>query len=173
MNHTDKKTDVRRRSFQRQSAAEGSIDTSDRTGAILLAEDNLINQKVVAAIVKKAGYRITVVEDGQAAVERYTSAPDLYSLILMDIQMPKLDGISAARMIRQWEADRVESASIAENIPRRVCIIAVTAGAVYHERDDYCRAGMDDLLLKPVRGEALLTMIEAWLEKQRQAEYPG
>lgn len=169
MKHTDEQTDVSTITVQETATDDDIPGNQETSSAILLAEDNFINQKVVSAIVKKAGYRVTIVEDGEAAVEQYISAPDDYNLILMDIQMPKLDGVAATRAIRQWETDQVMKKDASEPEPRRVCIIAITAGAVYHEESDYFQAGMDDLLLKPVRSEVLLTMIDRWLGKYRQA----
>jgi len=143
----------------------GGAENSKPVGTILLAEDNPVNQKLVAALLRKAGYLVEVAEDGEKAVDRYVSAPDHYSLILMDVQMPKMDGIAASRTIRQWEADRGRVAADPGIMSRRVCIVAVTAGALDYEKDRYLQAGMDDLLFKPIQGEALLGMVAKWLEK--------
>lgn len=138
-----------------QSAADENkaIDT----GLILLAEDNPVNQKLVAAMLRKSGYEVEIVPDGQAAVDRYVGDPDAIELILMDVQMPGMDGISATRAVRQWENDNGS-----REARRHIPIVAVTAGAVDKEQAGYAEAGMDDLLLKPIRREPLFEMIEKW-----------
>ena len=130
---------------------------------VLLAEDNAVNQKLVAAILRKAGYRVDVAEDGKKAVEKYISAPDEYNLILMDVQMPELDGIAAARAIRQWEANGDPAVVRSGSPARHVCIVAVTAGAVNSQKAECVEAGMDDLLFKPIQGKILLEKIDGWL----------
>ena len=125
-------------------------------GAILLAEDNPVNQKLVSAMLRKGGYRVDIVQDGRAAVDLYISDPDAFRLILMDVQMPGMDGISATRALREWENGNGVAAS------RHIPIIAVTAGAVDYEQSRYFDEGMDDLLLKPIRREPLFDMIEKW-----------
>ena len=107
--------------------------------------------------------RVDVAEDGKKAVEKYISAPDEYRLILMDVQMPELDGIAAARAIRQWESDNDQAAVDGMPSRRHVCIVAVTAGAVNNRKIEYIEAGMDDLLFKPIQGKTLLEKIDGWL----------
>lgn len=111
---------------------------------ILLAEDNPINQRVTQLIVNKLGYRVDIVSDGcqaLAAVERGD-----YSLVLMDVEMPKMDGITATRSIRARFSEC-----------ERPYIIALTASA---EREDCLQAGMNNFLSKPVRIEQLADAIE-------------
>ncbi len=156
--------DVSKKSFQMSLDANEDDIKTEIPGNILLAEDNPINQKVVSLMLERAGYFITTVENGKAAVERYISAPDDYSMILMDIQMPVLNGINATRAIRQWEAEQSVPAEVPSGaMPRHISIVAVTAGAESHEKSWYVQAGMDDLLLKPIRREVLLTVIEKWM----------
>ncbi len=159
-------TDTLKTSIIKHSMTDDLITAPESVGTILLAEDNLVNQKLVAAILRKAGYKVDVVEDGRIAVDKYIARPDEYSLILMDIQMPELDGIAAAKAIRQWEADQYANNPGAGDSPRHVCIVAVTAGAVSYEKAQYIQIGMDDLLLKPIQGKTLLTKIEKWLGKK-------
>jgi PAS domain S-box-containing protein len=122
---------------------------------ILLAEDNLVNQKLVVAVLSKAGYPVTVVENGLQAVEAVFKEP--YNLVFMDVQMPELDGFEATRMIRKREKEQGR-----ERIP----IIAMTAHALKGDRERCLEAGMDDYLPKPVDHEKLLEMISDWVEKR-------
>jgi PAS domain S-box-containing protein len=117
---------------------------------ILLAEDNPVNQKVACRILEKLGYRVDVAPDGQAAFNAWQSGR--YDLILMDCQMPVMDGYETARQIRNYESG-------AKHIP----IIALTAHAM-KGADNECRAaGMDDYLSKPIDREQLRQALERWL----------
>jgi PAS domain S-box-containing protein len=117
---------------------------------ILLAEDNLVNQKVACRILEKLGYRVDVAADGQAAFEAWQSGR--YHLILMDCQMPILDGYETTRKIREQEAG-------GQHLP----IIALTAHAI-KGADNECRAaGMDDYLSKPIDKEQLQKTLNRWL----------
>ena len=118
---------------------------------IFLVEDNRVNQAVVRAMLGKLGYSVRCFDDGSkvlAAVE----AGEVADLILMDCQMPEMDGFEATRLIRQFEAQRGS-----ERIP----IIALTAGAFEEDRQRCLDAGMDDFLTKPVERERLLAAINA------------
>ncbi len=114
---------------------------------ILLAEDNRINQKVTLRILEKLGYRADVVANGQEAVEAVTHQP--YDVILMDVQMPEMDGVEATRHIRH-------------TLPpaRQPRIIALTANALAGDRERYLQAGMDDYLSKPLRNEDLVEALK-------------
>ena len=171
--HAGQKTGDVTSAAQSNIVVPEAMATSGAMGSILLAEDNPVNQKLVAAILKKAGYRVTIVGDGKSAVEHYQAAPDDYLLILMDVQMPELDGIAATTAIRQWEAAQGGPAAAPGTAPRHVCIIAVTAGAVNYEKSQLSRAGMDDLLFKPIQREALLKLIEKWLKNQGRERRDG
>jgi signal transduction histidine kinase/DNA-binding response OmpR family regulator len=114
---------------------------------VLLAEDNRVNQTVATLQLDKLGYDVEVVGDGEAAVAAYTAAPDRYRLILMDCQMPLLDGFAATRQIRRWEAQ----ADAVLHIP----VVAMTANAMAGDREICLEAGMDDYLSKPVSRQAL------------------
>jgi CheY-like chemotaxis protein len=109
---------------------------------ILLAEDNLINQKVALRLLSRLGYRADVASDGLEALEALYRQD--YDVILMDIQMPEMDGIEATRRIRrdlpQWRQPR---------------IIALTANALEGDKEHYLAQGMDDYVSKPVHIQEL------------------
>ncbi|MGZ8701010.1 MAG: ATP-binding protein, partial [Gaiellaceae bacterium] len=113
---------------------------------LLLAEDNLINQKVAVAMLSGAGYHVDTVLDGAAAVEAF--AAHSYDAILMDCQMPELNGFEATAAIRAREGGG-----------RRIPIIAMTAGAFSEDRELCLDSGMDDYLSKPVRRAELLAVV--------------
>ena len=113
---------------------------------VLLAEDNLINQKVVTGILKNHGHQVDVVENGALAVEAVKA--EAYDLVLMDVHMPVMDGILATRMIRSFTADRA-------NVP----IVAVSAGAMEAEIQACLAAGMTDFVVKPVHPKTLFETI--------------
>lgn len=118
----------------------------------LLVEDNKVNQKVALGMLKKLGYRADVAEDGQEAVSATHSTQ--YDIILMDCQMPVMDGFEATRTIRQYEQETEQV---------RVPIIAMTANAMEGD-DQLCfDAGMDDYIAKPVKKDLLAEKIEHWL----------
>ncbi|HEY2463291.1 MAG TPA: response regulator [Steroidobacteraceae bacterium] len=120
------------------------------THHILLAEDNVVNQKVACRILEKLGYRVDVAGDGQAAFEAWQSGR--YHLILMDCQMPVMDGFETTRKIREHEAGG-----------KHVPVIALTAHAM-KGADNECRAaGMDDYLSKPIDREQLQKTLNHWL----------
>jgi CheY-like chemotaxis protein len=114
---------------------------------ILIAEDNQINQEVLAQILNRLGYRADVVENGRAALEALRRQP--YDVVLMDVQMPEMDGLEAARQIR------IELAP--ERQPR---IIAVTANAIQGEREECLAAGMDDYISKPIDPARLMMVLD-------------
>ena len=115
---------------------------------ILVAEDNPVNQEVVAAMLRKRGHSVDVVPNGRAAVDR--AARERYDVILMDIQMPEMDGFEATHAIRATPAGR--------SLP----IIALTAHALGGERERCLSHGMTDYLTKPLRGHELFAAVEGW-----------
>jgi CheY-like chemotaxis protein len=116
---------------------------------ILMAEDNVINQRVGQLILKRAGFSIDLANDGREALEAHRRTP--YDVILMDCQMPIMDGFEASRNIRR----------LAEPQP---VIIAVTANALVGEREKCLEAGMDDYLSKPFQADQLVSLIRKWSE---------
>jgi CheY-like chemotaxis protein len=132
-----------------QAAAQDTQPETDRALKILLAEDNKINQKFALALLSRAGYRqVEVVENGLQAVDAMQSGD--FDVVLMDIQMPELDGVQATRQIRGLSAPKCN-----------VRIIALTAHAMSGAREEYLDAGMDDYISKPIEPAILLAKLEA------------
>jgi signal transduction histidine kinase/ActR/RegA family two-component response regulator len=116
----------------------------------LLAEDNVINQMVAKTLLEDAGYEVDVVEDGLKAIEAFRSAS--YNLILMDIQMPTMDGFEATEKIRDMEKET----------GRHTPIIAMTAYAMKEDREKCLTAGMDDYISKPFKEKEFFEMLSKW-----------
>ncbi|WP_310599117.1 response regulator [Desulfobulbus sp.] len=117
---------------------------------ILLAEDNPVNQKLAVLILTKAGYKVTVVNNGRQAVDAFAENPEEFDLILMDVQMPEMDGLEATKELR---------ARGYATIP----IVAMTANAMKGDREICLEAGMSDYIVKPVKREIIFEIIEKWL----------
>jgi CheY-like chemotaxis protein len=135
--------------------ARSSIDEASARSSspvpprILMAEDNMINQRVGKLILQRAGFAIDLTADGMETLEAHKKQP--YDLILMDCQMPVMDGFEASREIRRL------------TLPQPV-IVAVTANALVGERERCLKAGMDDYLSKPFQAEQLVAVVLKWIE---------
>lgn len=125
-------------------------------GHVLLVEDNLINQKLASLLLKKLGITHDLANNGVEAVDLAGKRP--YDLILMDMEMPEMDGLAATRAIREQEAQAGAG---------HVAIIAMTANAMLEDRDRCLEAGMDDHLAKPVEFEKLREQLSRWLGRGR------
>jgi CheY-like chemotaxis protein len=126
-----------------------------RPRRILLAEDSLVNQTAIAGLLTKQGYEVIIAHNGQEAVDIVFSGP--FDVVLMDVEMPVMDGLTAVRKIRQLEADS------ADHIP----IIAVTSGV---DSSRCLEAGMDAHLEKPVQPELLQETLTQALSGGRKSE---
>lgn len=134
-------------------AAEQAIQRDHAGKRILLAEDEPINRDIALMLLEDVGLAVDLAEDGQEALEKARSGS--YAVILMDMQMPVLDGLDATRQIRQLPGH--------ESTP----ILAMTANAFAENKDQCFDAGMDDFIAKPVKLEILYATLLKWFEQQR------
>lgn len=138
-------------------------DSPGQSGArLLVAEDNAINLKLICEFLKSLGLKADTATDGRKALDAWERNP--YDLILMDCQMPEMDGLEAARWIRHREEERVGGAGR----PSRVVIIAVTANAMKGDRERCLQAGMDDYLSKPIQWDEFREVLDRWLSGLRE-----
>jgi two-component system sensor histidine kinase/response regulator len=135
---------------------------------VLVAEDNLINQKLTVRMLEKLGYQADVVENGQEALAALTRS--CYALVLMDCQMPLVDGLEATRLIRQREAAVQGYATGDSPETHHVPIVALTANAMRGDRERCLAAGMDDYLTKPIRKEELKGVLDRWIPVSSQLQ---
>ncbi len=126
-----------------------------KTFRILLVEDNLINQKISKITLEKSGCKLDVANNGKEAVEKYIQHP--YDLILMDIQMPVMDGLEATRKIREFETSQGN---------RHAYIVALTANAMESDRKNAMKAGMDGFIAKPFNPKELLKILHGFIIKE-------
>jgi CheY-like chemotaxis protein len=123
-----------------------SVDFAKRYPlSILIAEDNLMNQKIISKIFNKLGYEPKMTNNGKEVLEEVSHK--FYDLIMMDVQMPEMDGLEATKMIRVC-------------LSSQPVIIAMTANTLQGDREECLRAGMDDYLCKPVNLEELVNLLE-------------
>ena len=139
-------------------AEEPEEFVQERRATILIAEDNPINQKLLTTLLSKLKYEVMIANNGQEAVDAYLHAP--YDLVLMDIDMPVMDGITATRLIH--EIDTVENRG-------HTPVIALTAHALPGDKERILEAGLDAHLAKPVDTAILLKMIRGFL-KDKEAD---
>jgi CheY-like chemotaxis protein len=126
------------------------VPAATRVGNILLVEDNKINQKVATVLLERMGYSVNVAENGLEGVA--AASKQRYALILMDMQMPEMDGLEATRHIRLG--------GVNQHCP----IVALTANAMQSDHDQCLEAGMNDFLSKPFNRERLATCLQNWIK---------
>jgi CheY-like chemotaxis protein len=129
--------------------------------SILLAEDNPVNQKVASRLLEKCGHSVAVASNGRQALEM--QGRQAFDLILMDVQMPELDGLQATAAIRERE----------KSAGTRVPILAMTAQAMKGDRERCLAAGMDGYISKPVKPEELWASIATVVEQPSRARQDG
>jgi CheY-like chemotaxis protein len=120
---------------------------------LLLAEDNPVNLKLATLILTKAGYTVTSAPNGRKTVDTFVASPDDFDLILMDVQMPEMDGLAATRELRERGFT---------DIP----IVAMTANAMKGDREKCIDAGMNDYIAKPIKREIVFQIIEKWVNRR-------
>ena len=125
---------------------------------VLIAEDNELNQKLISRLIKNKGHQYTLTENGKEVIEALRK--DTFDIILMDIQMPEMDGIEAAYFIR---ADK--SGDFDPKIP----IVAVTAYAYAEDRERCFNAGMNDFIPKPINNDKLHSVLEKIIRKKKKS----
>ncbi len=126
------------------------VEEAKHSVHILLVEDNPINQKLARFMLTKGGYQLDVVNNGQEAVDTYTTDPGKFDLIFMDINMPEMDGREATRIIREKGFTEVP-------------IIAMTAHALREDREKCLEAGMNDYISKPIKRDIVFNMVNKWV----------
>jgi len=128
-------------------------NSTSRSGHLLLAEDNQMNQEIALAILEDTGYRVTVADNGRQALAAL--AREQFDAVLMDCLMPELDGFDATRLLRERESGQGR---------HRTPVIALTSNAMRGDRELCLAAGMDDYLAKPLRRDALLGVLAQWIQ---------
>jgi two-component system, sensor histidine kinase and response regulator len=122
---------------------------------VLVVEDNAVNQRLAVRMLEKRGHRVTVAGNGREALDAL--AKDTFDLVLMDVQMPEMDGLQATSAIREGE----------KGTGHHQIVIAVTAHAMKGDREKYLANGMDNYLSKPIRPQELDDVLEKYLELRK------
>lgn len=143
--------DSRNRVEETPDIRDSLVEKKDRL-SILVAEDVPVNQELMETILDSYGHKATLVDTGEKAVETWWSAEDSFDLILMDVQMPEMDGLAATRMIRELEKKRCT----------HVPIVAMTAYAMQSDKDMCLSAGMDGYISKPFRLDEIGALLERY-----------
>jgi CheY-like chemotaxis protein len=142
--------DDRHRPSGAHTVAEGGLTRLTR---VLLTEDNLVNQKVMVRTLEKLGCSVDIANDGSEAVD--ATRNNTYDIVFMDCEMPVMDGYQATRAIREFEAEGP-----------RTPIVALTANVMNGNKEKCLEAGMDDHVIKPVKRQVLLDVLEKWIQRE-------
>ncbi len=142
-----KEADAKEHKMHTQYSVREAMKHSVR---ILLAEDNLVNQKLAVMMLGKAGYKVEVAENGKRAVEKFSKTPQDFDLIFMDVQMPEMDGKEATLALRKKGF---------KDVP----IVAMTAHAMKGDREMCIESGMNDYITKPIKREVVFGMIQKYV----------
>jgi CheY-like chemotaxis protein len=152
------------------AATQNPIPPDRLSGRVLVVEDNPINQQVAREVLESFGLSVSTADTGLQAVEMIGSGS--YDLVLMDIQMPEVDGYESTRRIRALEAgvqgskpERKEETNGGKGGPGRIPVIAMTAHAMVGDREKCLKAGMDDHITKPIDPDVLFKTLAGWLER--------
>ena len=145
---------------------EAALLEAKGSGTILLAEDNEINQEVASEMLSAFGYQCHRVRTGHEAVASVRN--ERVELVLMDCQMPEMDGYEATRLIRRWEQEDAPEGRRGRRLP----IVALTAHAMKGDRDRCLEAGMDDYLTKPLEPEELVKTLARWMPRPAETKPP-
>ena len=157
--------------FEKANVVPKQSKVTDLKGHILVAEDNMVNQELAREMITNLGCTVEIVDNGLQAFEAISESlldniQKPYDLILMDCQMPEMDGFEATKNLRQWEGQ--------QKVLQRIPIIALTANAMEGDRDKCIAAGMDDYMTKPFTLVQLGAMLHRWLPllaKENNSEY--
>jgi purine-binding chemotaxis protein CheW len=136
------------------------------TPRVLLVEDNAVSLKVATLMLERQHIQVDTAMDGEAAVKAVQETP--YRMVLMDVHLPGMNGLEAAQGIRKWEKDLAASPSAEDRPP--VIIIALTAEEGEEMRQACLKAGMDDVLVKPLRPEKIQDTLERYLDQREPGE---
>ncbi|MCF8168959.1 MAG: response regulator, partial [Rhodoferax sp.] len=138
-----------------------SFTMTQFVGRVLVVEDNPVNQLIAKTLLVKQGVQVKWVTDGQQALEILTlrRSVEPFDLVLMDLQMPVMDGCTSVRQVRAWEAQTGQA---------RIPIVALTAGAFEDDRQQCISAGMDGFLTKPITMEVLQSTLARWLDVEHR-----
>ena len=137
-----------------EAAEQGPVKTGGEQARALVVEDNMVNQRVATALLRRLGFETDAAANGEEALDLVRTNHSGYDVILMDCQMPVMDGYETTRCIREWEKSNGQGGTP---------IIALTADALPGTETSCREAGMNDYLAKPVRKEHLRTVLSRWI----------
>ena len=154
---------AKKEKVQKEPVSQTPVDkNSGKNVTILVAEDNLMSQKLVQMMFAKWGYDVEIAENGIEVVGKYTRQPDKFDMIFMDVQMPEMDGLAATKEIRRWEEKNKQRLPESS---KQIPIVAFTANALKGDREKCLEAGMNDYMAKPIQMDIVLDTIKKWVKE--------